>query len=202
MLILGIVLLCSFSVFADINHYYKIDLLYNQGNLSYQNLAVQPSPQQLQNPEGRYIAEVVSYDNKILNLTFFVIPLTVFYDRADPETGELNDGGVITLQRLQTDLYVPYYANAKEINIYDQELIKKLSIDVSSYAQATKEQKASPAFPEAETAPSAAKEETPELPIIEPKIKPKTKILLGVLIGIVMILTLVALLLILKRRIK
>lgn len=189
-LILGIVLLLSFSALADINHYYKIDLLYNQGNLSYRNLAVQPSPQPLQNPEGFYVAEVVSYDNKILNLTFFAIPLTIFYDVADPETGALVDGGIIEPQQAQTNLYVPYYADAKEINIYDQELIRRLTIDISSYAKElpTKE------IMEEKVRPEIRKTE------IIPAPQLKTVVWFGIIAGLLLLVILILIILVKRRR--
>jgi len=190
-IIFGMVLILSFTALADINHYYKIDLLYNQGNLSYNHLAVQPSPQPLQNPEGRYIAEVVSYDNKILNLTFFAIPLTIFYDVADPETGELVDGGVVTLTQSQTNLYIPYYSDAKEINIYDQELIQKLHLDVSSYSKSP------------ESVPSNFEErvqkELQQQQEVQ-KIPPKKLIVIGTLLGVLLIAISVILHLFKRRR--
>ena len=188
-IILGMVLLLSVTTLADINHYYKIDLVYNQGNLSYKSLTVQPSPQPLQTPEGRYIAEVVSYDNKILNLTFFAIPLTIFYDVADPETGELVDGGVITLEQAQTNLYIPYYDNAKEINIYVQELSRRLTIDTSSYVK---------------DAASVAEEIIPgELqPDIQQKadLEPTPMILIGLAIGLLLSCVIIVIIVVAKKR--
>ena len=190
-IIFGMVLILSFTALADINHYYKIDLLYNQGNLSYNHLAVQPSPQPLQNPEGRYIAEVVSYDNKILNLTFFAIPLTIFYDVADPETGELVDGGVVTLTQSQTNLYIPYYSDAKEINIYDQELIQKLHLDVSSYSKSPE--------PVPSNFEERVQKELQQQQEVQ-KIPPKKLIVIGTLLGVLLIAISVILHLFKRRR--
>lgn len=132
--ILLIVLLAA-SVSGTVQHYYVIDIVYNHGELSYTDLRIEPSQIEIKTPEGTYIAELVSTENEILNLTFFAIPLTIIYDIADQETGEIISGGVTEFNESEVTLYVPYYNNVQEINIYDWDLNKKLSIDVSSYAK-------------------------------------------------------------------
>jgi hypothetical protein len=130
-----LLILLATSVSAAVQHYYAIDIIYNNGEISYSNLHIELSQTELKTPEGTYIAEVVSTENKILNTTFFAIPLTIIYDNANPETGEIVSGGVIELNESEITLYIPYYDNAQEINIYDWDLNKKLSINVSSYVK-------------------------------------------------------------------
>ena len=100
-------------------------------------MSVVPSTGKLETPPGLYIAEVVSFDNKILNLTFFDIPTEMFVDYADPETGEIVGGDIIKLNQSSVTLYVPYFENAQEINIYDWDLNKKLTLKVSDFAKDT-----------------------------------------------------------------
>lgn len=186
------------SVSAQIAHNYKIDLTYQQGSISYKTISVEPSEEQLKTPEGLYIAEVVSFDNKILNLTYFDISTTLFVDYLNSETGELGSGDIIELNESEVVLYVPYYENAKEINIYDWNLNNKLSIEVSSYA---KETAIAEEIEETEKVEAIAEEQVvPEETIDEHKtIK---KVLLGLLIaaGIVIMLVFISILLFRKKR--
>jgi hypothetical protein len=120
---------------AQVIHYYNLDLQYNHGGITYSSMYVEPSLKQQPIPSGEFIAEIVSSDNEILNITFFAFPLTLFYDTIDPETGEINGGGMIELNESNTTLYLPYYENAVEINIYDWDLNKKLTIDLNQYVK-------------------------------------------------------------------
>ncbi|MBS3118990.1 hypothetical protein J4417_04940 [Candidatus Woesearchaeota archaeon] len=130
-----VLLIFSFSAYAQTNHYYKINLAYQNGDLSATSVKIEPSLNEIKNPKGKYVAEVVSFDNKILNLTFFDIPLFVFWDSVDPETGKIVGGGMFERNKTNITLFIPYYGNGQEINIYDKELNKKLSISISSYAK-------------------------------------------------------------------
>lgn len=177
-------LLASTAV-AEVNHYYKINLLYDQGNVTYRSLAVEPVNLHPQMVEGTYVAEVLSFDNRILNLTFFHIPLFFFYEKMAATTGELTEGSE-TEDQAQIVLYVPYYSNAKEINIYDEELIKKLRINVSSYA---KEQAAL-----GEAAPVRKDEIKTELRVEIPNSTKAAKIGIGLGIAVLLLIIILSLL--------
>jgi|SRR3989344_503687 len=131
------IILLSNLAYAQTNHYYEINLEYNRGEITLNSIQVNPllDENDLENIEGGYIAEVKSFDNEVLNLTFFDIPTTIIYDNFDPETGEAIGGGIIELNETEAIINVPYFKNAKEINIYDSEINKKLTIDVSDYAK-------------------------------------------------------------------
>ena len=137
LLLILIIVILSTLINAQTNHYYEIKLKYNHGNISLNSIQVKPiiNEKDLENIEGGYIAEVKSFDDKLLNLTFFNIPLTILYDSIDNETGEINGGGIIELNQTETTIKVPYFDNAKEINIYDINISKKLKIDVSEYSK-------------------------------------------------------------------
>ena len=141
LLILIIVILCN-AVNANLNHYYEIKLKYNHGNITLKSIHVKPiiNEKDIENIEGGYIAEVKSFDDKLLNLTFFNIPLEILYDSFDNETGEINGGGIIELNQTETTIKVPYFENAKEITIYDINISKKLRIDVSEYSKSSAKQ--------------------------------------------------------------
>jgi len=194
-LILMLFLLVA-SVSAQIDHFYSINLVYQQGNLSYNIISVEPSEEKLKTPEGDYIAEVVSFDNEVLNLTYFDMSRKMFIDSVNPETEEIDYGAIIELNESEITLYVPYYENAKEINIYDWDLNKKLNIKVDSYAKET----AIVEEVEGEIIEEDQKEIVPKKEI--EKEEPIKKVLFGVLIGLGILILLIFILVLFFRKKK
>lgn len=117
------------------NHYYKLELNYNQGNLSYSTVKVELSSKDVEIYGSDYVVNVIGFDNQSLNTTYFSFPLTVYYDFIDSETGSITDGGSTELNETNLTLYVPYYKNAKQIEVYDDEFYQKLIINVESFSQ-------------------------------------------------------------------
>jgi len=134
MFCLMILIMLSFVAGQGIQEYYEIDLNYNQGEFELINLDVEISDIELKNYFGFYIAEVLDYSGEILNLTFFEIPNKILYDEVD-ENGTIVSGGEAELEEVNFTTYIPYYSNAKEIVIYDENLTEKLVIDVSMYSE-------------------------------------------------------------------
>ena len=125
--------LISLINFVYAEQYYQFNINYNKGVLSYSGLDIKENPK-LAFSEGGYLAEVVDANGKMLNLTFFSIPLDVYYDNFG--NGTTIGGGMIELDEMDVLLQVPYYQNAKSINVYAYEnnkLNKKLTIDVLKY---------------------------------------------------------------------
>lgn len=122
---------------AEMDYHYKMGISYIKGNLSYKTITVGPSEAKLKDSQGDYIAEIVSNDNITLNLTHFGFSLRILYDTVDNKTGKISGGGMIYRNESNITLYLPYYENAKEINIYDENLTKKLTIDISQYSKKT-----------------------------------------------------------------
>ena len=61
-------------------------------------------------------------------------------DNFDPDTGEpIPGGGILTYEDVNFILYLPHYRDAKDINIYDQNFNKLLTIDVSQYSKVREE---------------------------------------------------------------
>lgn len=117
--------------------FYEIKLTYDNENITYNSIQVKPaiSSSEIENIVGGYVAEVINFNDEILNYTFFDIPLTILYDSINPETEEIDSGGIINLNKTEVTIKVPYYENAKEINIYDKNITKKLTIDVSYFSK-------------------------------------------------------------------
>jgi len=126
--------LLASQTLAQINHYYVMEISYDNGTLSLQKMNVEPLTEEAIQTQGYYIAEVVSSENKILNLTFFEISSEILFDYYNTEIGVISGGDVLPNKTKKT-LYVPYYSNAKEINIYDWDLVQRLQLNVSSYAK-------------------------------------------------------------------
>jgi hypothetical protein len=131
-LILFIALLAHF-VFAE--PYFEVNLYYNNGTITNAPVQVKYTDKELDNLIGGYVAQIVSFENETLNLTFFDIPNLIIYDNFDKKTGEAISGGIIELTKQEILLQLPYYENAKEINIYDKNIQKKLTISVSEFAR-------------------------------------------------------------------
>jgi len=135
--ILLMMILVGNSALALTTQYYELNLIYNGGDISYDLLKVKPliSDRNLDNYAGGYVAETVSFENKILNITFFSIPLIIISETYDSETGFVVGGITTILNETQITLMLPYFENAKEINIYDENITKVLTIDVGDYSQ-------------------------------------------------------------------
>ncbi len=116
--------------------FYKINLWYNNGNYSINQIQVSPYLQnQIEKNIGGYSAEILALNGTILNVSYFNIPLLIYWDSLDNKSGEITSGGVTELNKTEVTLFLPYYENAKEINIYDVNLAKILSIDVSDFSK-------------------------------------------------------------------
>src|SRR3989338_132704 len=186
-------LVLALSASAEIAYYYKIELTYDHGAISYTTLQVVPSEKELKTPGANYIAELIGSDGKAIKVTIFGISTELLYDIVDPANAEIIGGGLRQLNKSEATLYLPYDESAQRINIYNLNLTKKLTIPV---AELSKEA----AVPEAledvrEFLPDAEREEARA-------VTPVRQVVNGVLIGIGVIAVLTVLAIILRRRKK
>ncbi len=187
-----------FSASAQLQHYYKIELKYNDGEVSYRTINVVPSTETLETPGTNYLAEIIA-NNKAIDHIFFGIPLEILWDGINPITGKIDRGGLIKLNQSKVTLYLPYYENAKEIRIYDRDLDKKLTIDVSPFAKDT-----SISEPESQQNITIFLPEQININVI-PEAKPTnilTPVLIGVISGIIIIFFFLILILRKKKKIE
>lgn len=119
---------------AYVSHFYKIGISYNNGGIYLKSLRVAPLSYEPKNLDGQYCAEIIDFNGKILDKTYFGIPLEIYFDTIDNETGEINGGGVKVLNQTEITLLLPYYKDAGEIIIYKNEH-KFLAIDVSDFSK-------------------------------------------------------------------
>ena len=132
-LALGIFLISFAS--ANSQNYYKLNLNYDQGQINISNLNIESAENTIENYFGFYIVEIRDYRNEVLNFSFFEVPNKIIWDGIDEETGEIDSGGEIELEEVEFEIFAPYYPNAKEIIIYDEELNELDSVDISMYSK-------------------------------------------------------------------
>lgn len=185
------ILILALSASAEMAYYYKIELTYNRGNVSYTTLSVIPSQKTLETPGANYITELIGPDGRALNWTLFGISTELLYDIVDPETGEIIGGGTRILNQSEATLYLPYDETAQRINIYNLNLTKKLTIPVAELAKAG-------------AIPVEVEKVLPELVRREeaPPVTPVQQVVNGVLIGLGIIVVLTVLVLLLRRKKK
>ena len=119
---------------AYVSHFYKIGIEYNRRELYLKNVRVVPLSYQPKNFDGQYCTEIRDFNGKLLNKTYFGVPLEIYFDTIDNETGRINGGGVKVLNQTEIILFLPYYKNAKEIVIYKNRN-RVLTIDVSDFSK-------------------------------------------------------------------
>ena len=135
-LILAVIFIFGVTfAFAYVYHYYKIDLSYDDKSLKSKSVRVVPLSYRGDNTAGIYCAEIRDSNSALLNKSYFSLPLDIHFDTIDQSTGDINGGGVKHLKEAQVELYLPYFSNAKEINIYNDKKQKMLTIDVSMYSK-------------------------------------------------------------------
>jgi len=125
--------ICFFGFTFVSGESYVLGLNYNKGNISFLSLNIgleQPGESQ-----GDYTADILSFNNKTLNRTFFSVSTFILVDIVDESTGSINGGGIFNLTQVNFTLYLPYYENAKEIKIYDPDMTLMLTIPVSQFSK-------------------------------------------------------------------
>jgi len=117
------------------NIYYKLNLDYDTGKINISSTEIEFSQEKIENYFGVYTAGLMNYNNEILNLSLFGVPNIVLWDGINLETGEIDKGGIKELNKTSFEIFIPYYENAKEIIIYDENLSEVIRKDVSEYSK-------------------------------------------------------------------
>jgi hypothetical protein len=128
-ILLLMMVLLAIGVYAESSKVYIVAFSYENGELTFDDKIVKYgySPDR-KLTEGDYRGEIVSDDSVLYNFDFNV-PLTEFVDISDVETGELS-GGIVKVDSTRFALVLPYYGEAKSIEIYDPSEVKVMGIDV------------------------------------------------------------------------
>tara|TARA_Y100000310_G_C20700313_1_gene829099 strand:- start:4871 stop:5425 length:555 start_codon:yes stop_codon:yes gene_type:complete len=108
---------------------FLLSLNYDNGKVSLNEILTKTgyAPDRKLQPGDGFKGEVVSFEDRILYSFRFYVPLKVNTDVIDK--GELS-GGVIILSETDFALLIPYYEEAKEINLYDEKNVKVFSAKV------------------------------------------------------------------------
>ena len=116
----------SMSIVSARGFYYNIELYYDD-KIEVKNVKIEFSNQELFNIVNEryfetYYLDVVDVNGNKKETIEFGILNVEFYDIANESNpDELIDGGLIILENASFEIYVPYYENAKEIVIYNNE---------------------------------------------------------------------------------
>ena len=138
---MGILLLTNIlmtNIISASPFYYKISMDYNKDVIDIKEIGVIFSQEDLTNGYGSYNIETIDANNKKIDSQNFVVPNTRFYDKG--ENGNISEGGSVVLENVSFIVYAPYYANAKEIIIYDKTNKELTKADVSMYSRITEKE--------------------------------------------------------------
>ncbi len=117
------------------NIYYKLNLDYDTGKINISSVEIEFSKKNIENNLGLYAAKITDYNNDLLNLTFFDIPNKIFWEGVNPETGEIDRGGEKELNQTSFEIFIPYYENAKEVVIYNENFTEIARRDINEYSK-------------------------------------------------------------------
>ena len=125
----------STSALSEPLIYYKLNLNYSDGNININSIGIEFSQKKIENLPGFYTIKVFGFKSETLETISFDVPRKVLWDKVDPKTGEIVDGGLKELNEVSFELFVPYYKNAEEIIIYGLELKELSRENVSHYSK-------------------------------------------------------------------
>lgn len=134
------------SVFAKEQRVYDLTLKYDEGTVTKQSLIVTIGifNEVKDQPENGYRLEVNSFDNKVLYAQKFLFDLASPNFSAPPETFDENGRqisipkqNIVILDEVEQEIIFPYFPNGKQIDIYDPENKKILTISVMQFAEVT-----------------------------------------------------------------
>jgi hypothetical protein len=142
LLIITFVLLPTI-VLAQAKISYIIKLKYDGYTLTNEGLSLieGATPERLNQPEKGFTLKVISFEGKVLHSFKFIIPITPvvappkeIFDEEGTQIAYLEDKFQMRRETTLT-LTIPYFENAKSINIYNENDQLLLSIDVSKYSK-------------------------------------------------------------------
>jgi len=127
-------LFINFLSASEIYKYYEIDLNYNQGKITILDTNIEFFQEEKENLLGTYAIAILDNKGNLIESYLFNVPNEILYDEAD-ENGTIVSGGLMVLNETNFTIYAPYYENAVEFIIYDENLTEKLVIDVGMYSK-------------------------------------------------------------------
>lgn len=113
--------------------FYSLLIDSSNGNLKINSLKIIFLQEKITS-EGEYIAEIKSFDNKVLDREYFSFSDKIYVEYIASDTGKI-EGGFSVDNPTIFNLYLPYYKNAKEIVLYSSEKNELAKVDVSEYSR-------------------------------------------------------------------
>lgn len=128
LLLFCIIFLFSYHVLASDNQF-SVSIEYFEGYLSLNQVQVRPVLEENRfQQEGDLFTEIISTEGDILYQTHFDLENIAGWD-------VLNISNPYLKPSFDFDLNLPYYPDAKTLNIYDQNSTLLLTVDLSPYAE-------------------------------------------------------------------
>lgn len=129
--------LFSASAFAQESRFYKLNLVSTQEKLQLKDIAVFPGSISAVPSKGDYRYDLLSFTGLVLHSDHFNVPPSTRSIRIfDPETGNSTFES-IEQNSISITLGIPYFPNGKEIEVYDPQNKKILTIPVVQFAEIT-----------------------------------------------------------------
>ena len=129
-IILLVLLIYAVSVYAETNRVLILNVHYDNGVLKIKDKIIKDGfyPDRKLKPINEYTAEIISIGEERLYSTDFEVPIKVYTDSF--ENGRVR-GGIIILNETDFALVLPYFDDAKYINIYDKQGTKLIETNVA-----------------------------------------------------------------------
>lgn len=136
-LLTGLLFLFSPTVFAQESRFYKLNLVNTQEKLKLQDIVVLPGSISTAFTQGNYKYELLSLTGSSLYTSHFNVPPSTRSVRIiDRDTGQVTFE-TVNEENVVITLGIPYFRNGKEVDIYDPENKKILTISVEHFAEIT-----------------------------------------------------------------
>ncbi|VVB78242.1 Uncharacterised protein [uncultured archaeon] len=118
--------------------YYQVSMDYDKGNVNIKSVDIKFSNDEIKNILNphyfkTYKAEV-SDGNSVLKEIEFSLTNRIIYDTAN-SSGQINGSYIEDRDNLSFEIFVPYYQNARDIIIYDENNNELAKADVSYYSK-------------------------------------------------------------------
>ncbi len=112
--------------------YYEIDLNYDNGLFSYNDIKIVDSQIPVEDTGG-YTAKLISHNGEALGEINFVLPIETIHDTIDSEGNPI--GYLETKNKTNFTIMVPYHEDTAYIGIYNFYDNLELTMDVSYYSK-------------------------------------------------------------------
>ncbi len=126
---INITLICA----SNLPIYYRLSIDYDNGKINVKDIGMQVSQIDISDNFGENVFEIIDFNGNTISSNNFAIPNKIIYDYGN-ESGELTSGKTEILNTVSFDMFIPYYVNAKEIRLYDENRTELGRADVSNYA--------------------------------------------------------------------